>query len=267
MAWYGDFGPYVPVAERRRMGQREAKKRLKKGETLSPVAIVGRKIATTFWGAAWCDHLEGHSDYANRLPRGRTYARNGSVIHLEIGKGRVTALVQGSALYDVTVTIAPLTKPRWGKIVSACAGEIDSLVELLRGKLSRGVMEVVTHRQSGLFPGPAQIALDCSCPDGASMCKHVAAALYGVGARLDEKPELLFVLRDVDHLALIESAGRAKPRGARAGGGKVIAQKDVGSVFGIELDVAAPSRKRPAGDVGARAKAGKKRSAGPARMK
>jgi uncharacterized Zn finger protein len=220
------------------------------GQTLAPVAIAataGRRIATTFWGAAWCDHLESHSDYANRLPRGRTYVRNGSVIHLEIGKGRVTALVQGSELYDVTVTIAPLAKARWGKIVDACAGKIDSLVELLQGKLSRGVMEVVTHRTSGLFPAPAQIELECSCPDHATMCKHVAAALYGVGARLDEKPELLFVLRNVDHLALIESAQMqpaAKPRGPRAGGGRVIAQKDVASVFGIELDVPAASRKR-----------------------
>jgi len=236
------------------MGQREAQKRMKKGQTLAPVVTAGRKIATTFWGAAWCDHLESHSDYANRLPRGRTYVRNGSVIHLEIGKGRVTALVQGSELYDVTVTIAPLAKGRWSQIVGACAGKIDSLVELLQGKLSRGVMEVVTHRESGLFPAPAQIELKCSCPDWAAMCKHVAAALYGVGARLDEKPELLFVLRDVDHLALIESAGGAKPRGSRAGGGKLIAQKDVASVFGIELDVPAARPKRSAARLGPRAK-------------
>jgi uncharacterized Zn finger protein len=158
----------------------------------------------------------------------------------------VTALVQGSELYDVTVTIAPLAKARWTKIVGACAGKIDSLVELLQGKVSRGVMEVVTHRESGLFPAPAQIELKCSCPDWATMCKHVAAALYGVGARLDQKPELLFVLRDVDHLALIESAGAAgKPRGPRAGGGKLIAQKDVASVFGIELDVPAAGQRKP----------------------
>ena len=239
MGWYGEFRPYVSASERRRIAQREITKRTKKGQTLAPVAIAGRKIATTFWGAAWCDHLESHSDYANRLPRGRTYVRNGSVIHLGIDKGRVTALVQGSRLYDVTVTIAPLAKARWGKIVGACAGKIDSLVELLQGKLSRGVMEVVTHRESGLFPAPVQIELACSCPDWATMCKHVAAALYGVGARLDEKPELLFVLRDVDHLALIDGAARVKARGPRAGGGKRIAKEDVASVFGIELEVAA----------------------------
>jgi uncharacterized Zn finger protein len=242
MAWYGEFRPYVSVAERRIMAEREATKRRKKGQMLAPVAIAGRKIATTFWGTAWCDHLESYSDYANRLPRGRTYVRNGSVIDLQIGKRRATALVQGSALYEVTVTISPLAKTRWTKIVGACAGKIDSLVELLQGKLSRGVMEIVTHRESGLFPAPAQIELRCSCPDWATMCKHVAAALYGVGARLDEKPELLFVLRDVDHLALIESAGATKPRAARAGGGRVIAQKDVASVFGIELDGASATR-------------------------
>src|ERR1700729_3490788 len=235
MAWYGEFRPYVPVAERRRLGQREAKKRMKKGQTLAPVATAGRKIATTFWGAAWCDHLESHSDYDNRLPRGRTYVRNGSVIHLEIAKGRVTALVQGSELYDVTVTIAPLAKARWTKIVGACAGKIDSLVELLQGKLSRGVMEVVTHRETGLFPAPAQIALKCSCPDWATMCKHVAAALYGVGARLDEKPELLFVLRNVDEQELLAGAGRDLAITQAKPGGNVLDDGDVAALFGLEM--------------------------------
>jgi uncharacterized Zn finger protein len=243
MAWYNEFPRYVSVAERKKLAARETAKRAKRGETLVPVAIAGRKIAATFWGAAWCDHLESYGDFENRLPRGRTYVRNGSVIDLKVAEGKVTALVQGTELYEVEVAISPLEKPRWGKIVSACAGKIDSLVELLQGKLSKGVMEVVTHRETGLFPAPRQIRLDCSCPDGARMCKHVAAALYGVGARLDERPELLFVLRGVDHLALIESAGAAKPR--PAGRARVIAEADVASVFGIELD-GAPAIKRPA---------------------
>jgi uncharacterized Zn finger protein len=248
MARYDEFPPYVSVADRRAMAQREATKRKKKGQTLTPIAIDGRKIATTFWGKAWCDHLESHSDYANRLPRGRAYVRNGSVIDLQIAKGRVTALVQGTELYEVTVTIAPLIKARWTKIVAACTGKIDSLVELLQGNLSRGVMEVVTHRIDGLFPAPAQIDMECSCPDFATMCKHVAAALYGVGARLDEKPELLFTLREVDHLSLIESVGTLSPRRPRVGGGRVIAQKDVASVFGIEIDAPHATRElRPMG--------------------
>ena len=238
MVWY-EIRPYVSVAERREMARREATKRAKKGQTLAPVAIEGRKIATTFWGIAWCDHLESYSDYATRLPRGRSYVRNGSVIDLQIAKGRATALVQGSELYQVTVTLAPLTNARWAKIVGACAGKIDSLVELLQGKLSRSVMEVVTHREKGLFPAPAQIAMKCTCPDWATMCKHVAAALYGVGARLDEKPELLFALREVDHLALIEKAGTTA-RAKRAAKGKVLSQGEVAGVFGIELDAGEP---------------------------
>jgi uncharacterized Zn finger protein len=251
MAWY-EFRPYVSVAERRRLAQREASKRKRRGQALAPVAVAGRKIATTFWGSAWCDHLESYSDFANRLPRGRSYVRNGSVIDLQIGPRRATALVQGSELYEVTVTIAPLAKQRWTRVVGACAGKIDSLVELLQGRLSRGVMEIVTHRETGLFPAPTQIEMKCSCPDWATMCKHVAAALYGVGARLDEKPELLFVLREVDHQALIASAGAAKPRTARRATGKVIAKGDIASVFGIELDAGRPPRSkssaaRPAG--------------------
>ncbi|HEY2516773.1 MAG TPA: hypothetical protein VGI39_38145 [Polyangiaceae bacterium] len=239
MAWY-EYRPYVSVAERRQKGEREAARRLKKGEALAPVTIPGRKIASTFWGAAWCDHLESYSDFETRLPRGRSYVKNGSVIHLNVAAGKVSALVQGTELYEVTVTVAPLEKRRWTAVVEACAGQIDSLVELLQGKLSRGVMEVVTHRDKGLFPAPAQIEMKCTCPDWATMCKHVAAALYGVGARLDEKPELLFVLRDVDHLALIEKAGAGTPR-ATSPAGKEIAEADLASIFGIEIDTGTPS--------------------------
>src|SRR5579859_2231229 len=172
MAWY-EFRPYVSAAERRRRVQDEIKKRKKRGETVHPVTIDGRKIARTFWGNAWCSHLEGYSDYANRLPRGRTYVRNGSVLHLGVARGRVDALVQGSELYEVEVAIDTLARARWRKIVEASAGKIDSLVELLRGKLEGGVMRVVTDRVTGLFPSPREISMKCSCPDWATMCKHV----------------------------------------------------------------------------------------------
>jgi uncharacterized Zn finger protein len=236
LSWY-DYPPYVSAAERRRRGAREVQKRAKKGLAVEPVAIAGRTIARTFWGKAWCDHLEGYSDYANRLPRGRTYVRNGSVLHLHVAPGRIDALVQGSDLYEVAVTVKPLAKARWTAIVSRCAGQIDSLVELLQGKLSDGVMKVVTDRQAGLFPGPQQIELKCSCPDWAEMCKHVAAVLYGIGARLDQKPDLLFTLRKVDHLDLL-SAGTRTPSKAGPSRGRTLAASDLGNVFGIDLDVA-----------------------------
>jgi uncharacterized Zn finger protein len=258
MAYY-DYPPYVPAAERRRRAEREIKRRRKNGETIEPVALEGRRaIARTFWGSAWCAHLEGHSDFANRLPRGRTYVRNGSVLHLAVGSGRVDALVQGTELYEVGVTIDRLAQPRWRRIIERCSGEIDSLVELLQGRLSNGVMKIMTDRDTGLFPAPAEIAMTCSCPDWATMCKHVAAALYGIGARLDARPELLFVLRGVDQADLVATASLGVPSRARRTSRR-LADDDLAGVFGVELDdgaVQAPSSRRPArrakedGDVG-----------------
>lgn len=234
MDWYGEFRPYVPVAQRRAQAAKEVARRTKKGESVSPVKIEGRAIATTFWGKAWCTNLEGYSDFANRLPRGRTYVRNGSVVDLKIGKGRVKALVSGSELYEVEIDVAALPKQKWSALKAQCAGKIGTLVELLQGKLSRAVMEVVTDREKGLFPKPKEIEMRCSCPDYAGMCKHIAATLYGVGNRLDSSPELLFTLRCVDHRELIEQAIPAAPLAGKSGA-PAIATDDLGAIFGIEI--------------------------------
>ena len=209
----------------------------KKGVDVQPVTIEGRKIAKSFWGEAWCGHLESFSDFANRLPRGRTYVRNGSVCHLAVAKGRIEAKVSGSALYTVKVEIKTLPGKRWGAIKGRCSGQIGSLLELLQGRLSDRVMAVVTDRQDGLFPSPKEISLRCSCPDSAVMCKHVAAVLYGVGARLDTKPELLFSLRGVNHEELIEADAEAAVAGATTRGkSKRLAAADLSDVFGIEIE-------------------------------
>jgi uncharacterized Zn finger protein len=235
MGWYG-FRPYVPVAKRRAKALREVARRAKNGHQVSPVTIDGRKIATTFWGQAWCDNLESYSDYENRLPRGRTYVRNGSVVDLQIKAGKVTALVSGSSLYTVKIDIEALPELSWRALKRDCAGQIGSLVELLQGKLSKGVMERVAQPATGLFPAPKQIKISCSCPDWAGMCKHVAATLYGVGARLDQQPELLFVLRKVDHLELIEQAGAGLSTAPRKRRGKsTLADSELADVFGIEI--------------------------------
>ena len=241
MGWYY-FKPYVSVAARQAKAKREVQKLKKKGRTITPVKIEGRAIATTFWGTAWCDNLESYSDFANRLPRGRSYVKNGSVCDLQIEPGKVTAMVCGSELYHITIKIRPLPADTWTAIKARCAGQIGSLIELLQGKLSKAVMEVVTRRDGGLFPEPREIDMDCSCPDWADMCKHVAAALYGVGARLDHQPELLFALRQVDHLELIAGAGAATASvGKQPGrGGRRIAAADVADVFGVELEAPAP---------------------------
>jgi len=241
MGW--GWRPYVPVAQRRRNAIMQLEKLRKKGTAVSPVRIEGRQIARTFWGKAWCAHLEKFSDYENRLPRGRTYLRNGSVCHLDIQKGEVQAKVMGSRLYEVKVKIKALPGERWQGVKERCGGQVASLLDLLRGRLSERVMGVVTDRDRGLFPAPKEISLDCSCPDWAEMCKHVAGVLYGVGARLDEKPELLFLLRGVNHEELVGSAQAAGviARGEKGGKHRKLSNGDLGEVFGIEL--AAPPRK------------------------
>jgi uncharacterized Zn finger protein len=213
-------------------------KRRKKGHDVSPVLVQGRVIAKTFWGKSWCENLESYSDFANRLPRGRTYVRNGSVVDLQIAAGSIRAFVAGSELYEVAVKITPVSKARWKAICSDCAGAIDSLVELLQGRFSKGVMERICRQNAGLFPSPKDIHLDCSCPDSAGMCKHIAAVLYGIGARLDDQPELLFRLHSVKAEELIAGAGTGLPLTKRAPApSKVLAHDDLSAIFGLDLDV------------------------------
>jgi uncharacterized Zn finger protein len=256
---YFDWNPYVRVAARRQQAAHRLAKLTKKGHQVSPVQIEGRKIATTFWGKAWCENLERYSDFSNRLPRGRTYVRNGSVIDLQVAPGTVTALVSGSEIYDVRVDVTVVPEARWRGICRDCTGAIDSVVELLQGRLSTSVMTRICEPKTGLFPTPKEISFRCSCPDWAWMCKHVAAVLYGIGARLDERPELLFLLRRVDQQDLIAKAdGGFRPglRPARKGpvAAKVLDTGDLSQIFGIELTqsesapVSAARRKRAVRD-------------------
>ena len=246
MSWYGGWSDYVPVAERRRRAALEVAKLARKGHAIAPIVIAGRAIATTFWGKAWCDNLESYQDLANRLPRGRTYVRNGSVLDLQIVPREVTAMVSGSFLYRVTVSIDTVAKPRWRSICKDCSGGINSLVELLQGRLSQGVMERICRQGLGLFPAPREIHFKCSCPDHASMCKHVAAVLYGVGARLDQQPELLFRLRAVDEKDLLAGIDRALPI-AKAGAstGKVLEADDLSTMFGLDMAESTPDAVTP----------------------
>ena len=265
MSWrsHGNWRPYVTVAERRLQAARLVAKMKKAGRKVAPVEIEGRKIARTFWGDAWCKNLEAYSDYENRLPRGRTYVRNGSVIDLRIEAGRVRSLVSGSEIYEVEITIKPLAKKRWTDLKGRCSGRIDSLVELLKGSISKGVMEIVTSKGKGLFPSPREIELTCSCPDWAVMCKHVAATLYGVGARLDHRPELLFTLRGVDPAELVEAAVDGAPPGRKPRRGRVLEADDLSSVFGVDIDMG-ETASESAGRRAPKRKTAKKNTAGSA---
>ena len=236
---YGYWKPYVPVAKRRAQAEKAAAKAKKAGQNMQPVMIEGRTIARTFWGKAWCDNLEAYSDFENRLPRGRTYVRNGSVIDLRIEPGKVRARVMGSELYTIDVSIAAVPESHWKALAAECTGSIASLVELLQGKLSKAVMERICQPTTGLFPAPKDIQLDCSCPDWATMCKHVAAVLYGVGARLDAQPELLFALRQVDAGDLVTQAAALPAKAKKAPAkSKVLDDALLSDVFGIEMAAA-----------------------------
>jgi uncharacterized Zn finger protein len=234
------WGDYVSVAEKRRWAQNELAKLKKQGRTVEPVTIEGRKIASNFWGKSWCTNLERYSDFASRLPRGRSYVCNGFVVDLKITKGKIAAKVSGSELYDVAITIAPVVAKRWRAICRDCSGTIDSLVELLQGRLAKGVMDRVCREGDGLFPAPDEIKLSCSCPDWADMCKHVAATLYGVGARLDERPQLLFVLRGVDESELLAAAGQdlTGPKSA-PNADAILDAGEVAALFGLDMAEAA----------------------------
>jgi uncharacterized Zn finger protein len=223
-----DWMPYVSVGERRQKAERAAAKL----QESSPVIIKGTRIAQTFWGRAWCENLEQYSDYANRLPRGRTYVRSGCVIDLKINRGVVNALVSGSRIYDVKVAVAPIPKQRWKAVCQDVAGRIDSLVSLIKGEFEKTVMERLCQQKTGLFPEPAEIKFNCNCPDSARMCKHICAVLYGIGARLDENPELLFLLRDVKQEDLIANAGQrmTKPKSSR-----LLQSGNLSEIFGIEI--------------------------------
>ena len=251
MSWYS-FRPYVSAGERRRKAEQAAKKMAGKGRTLAPIRIDGRTIASTFWGKAWCGNLESYSDYENRLPRGRTYVRNGSVIDLQISGGKIEALVQGSDLYKIAIHITALPAPCWREFTRGCAGKVTNLLDLLQGRLSKEILADITAKGSGLFPAPKEIKLGCSCPDSAGMCKHIAAVLYGIGARLDTKPELFFTLRGVDMQDLITAASASAAAPIVAGStADAFGDADLSEIFGVDIEAsgtpgkAAASKKVP----------------------
>ena len=239
---YSDFPVYVSVGEKRAKAEKSLAKLMKKNPSVKPVIIEGTAISSSWWGKSWNRNLEGYADYSNRIGRGRSYVRTGAVLDLQILPGEITALVQGtrSKPYSVTIEISEIAPATWKKLKKTCAGKLDSLPELLAGKFPKALGELFTEQGKGLFPSPEEIDFSCTCPDHAFMCKHVAAALYGVSARLDTEPGLFFTLRKVKVEDLVsetvqsksqELLNRAKKKSAR-----VMEDSDLSAIFGIQLD-------------------------------
>lgn len=249
MSWnhFSDY-EYVPVAELKKRALRKIKALQRAGQQIDPVEAATSRglIAKSFWGKAWCKHLEAYSDYEHRLPRGRSYIRHAAVIDLKIQPQQVTALVNGSELYHLSIQISALPPKQWAALKARCQGKIGSLIELLQGKLSDEIMAIVMDPEHGLFPKPSEIRFNCDCPDWANLCKHVAAALYGVGARLDSAPELLFKLRGVDQqeLIAIESAVSEMTSGQSSRRRRNFQADTLSDVFGIELESDSPTAAR-----------------------
>lgn len=247
---YSDFPRYVSVAERRAKARQKIRQLKKKNPGLAPVVIEGRAISTTFWGKAWNKNLERYADFQNRIGRGRSYVRHGSVLDLNIDAGKVTALVLGSSVYKVSIRIEPLPEKRWAGIRKECRGRLDSLKKLAAGKFPKDLADLFTKKGEGLFPSPKEIDFNCSCPDIAYMCKHVAAVLYGIGARLDEDPNLFFVLRRVDMNELVEQTvkegrkdllSKAEQKSSRI----IEDESGLSDMFGIDLEPAEEAEPAP----------------------
>ena len=241
MSYWG-FPKYVSVAEKKAKAAKKLKELSKKKPDMKPVALKGSALAHTWWGKAWNRNLEQYADYSNRIGRGRSYVRHGAVLDLQIEQGEVIALVQGSDRdpYSVSVKIQTLKKETWQRMKTACEGTLESFQELLAGNFPKALGEIFICKGSGMFPAPLEIKFDCSCPDWADMCKHVAAVLYGVGVRLDEDPKLFFRLRDagIDELIKQAVAGKVEKLLEKAGrkSGRIIEDKDIASVFGIDME-------------------------------
>jgi len=242
MGYWDYYPPYITVAEKKAKAARKLKQLKKKNPDIKPILLEGRSIAKTWWGKSWNLNLERYADYSNRIGRGRSYVRHGAVLDLQIDSGKVESMVQGtrSKPYSVGIKIKAINKKIWQGIKADCKGKLDSLQELLAGKFPKTLGEIFTAQGKGLFPSPKEIEFSCSCPDWAYMCKHVAATLYGIGARLDEDPALFFKLRKVEMKGLITQAVEDETRKllkkAKKKTGRIIAESDLADVFGIEME-------------------------------
>ena len=235
---YG-YPKYVTAGEKKAKAERSLAKLRKKNPDIEPVVIEGKTLAKSWWGKAWNLNLESYADYSNRIDRGKSYVRSNAVLDLKILKGKALATVQGSRAkpYNVEIDIDTLDSKKWDQVVSLCNHRIDTLEQLIEGKFPKELEILFTDKKYAMFPSPKEIHFDCSCPDWASMCKHVAAVLYGIGSRLDRNPMLFFDLRDIDGAELIRKTMEAKLDGMLKNAGKKskreIAAKDISEIFGL----------------------------------
>ena len=192
MSWYYDFKPKKPIET-----DKGIKAKSKRGD-----------FTKSWWAKRWLAAMEQVMD-RGRLQRGRSYARKGQVLSLEEGKGQVKAKVQGSQRtpYKVTIELTPLSEKDWAKVLAALAERPYFVAQLLAGEMPQEIQEAFQAAKLDLFPGRRELSQDCSCPDWADVCKHLAAVHYILAERFDEDPFLLFRLRGKTQDAVLAALG------------------------------------------------------------
>ncbi|MCK5543011.1 MAG: SWIM zinc finger family protein, partial [Desulfobacterales bacterium] len=240
---YGGFPKYVRVADKKAKAEKKIKQLKKKDPNISPVYVTGNKLAESWWGISWNKNLESYADFGNRIGRGRSYIRHSAVLDLKIKPGKIISLVQGSMSrpYNIEITIKKIKPSLWKNIIKKCQGKIDSLNTLLDGNLPKAMAGILTNKEEGMFPSPDEIEFNCSCPDWAYMCKHIAATLYGVGTRLDQDPAMFFTLRGAKIKDLVSQAIKAEAnqlieKSKTKTSKRIIENADLSSAFGIDFD-------------------------------
>lgn len=200
MSWFYDYYDAPSVSELIRMAQEN----LSKNNRYSPVILnnssrFSKNICNSWWGNAWCKNLERYADCNNRIDRGKSYLKNNMVIDLKINGGEIYAKVQGSRKtpYTVKITIDPIDEKKRLRIEEQATGKIQNLEALINGTFPEELKDIF-FQNDGLFPSLKEIHFNCSCPDFARMCKHVSAALFGVGIRLDKNPIYFFQMRGIN---------------------------------------------------------------------
>lgn len=242
MSRYWDTGDTFsqPTAEElRRKAKASSANAAKKELKYEPILpFTRRSICTSWWGQAWCENLERYADFESRLGRGKRYVKNGTVLDLKIKKGKVEARVQGTRKtpYKVEIRISPLSEEKCGEIIDKCGRRIENMESLIRGEFPVELKDLFLAKD-GLFPSPREISFNCSCPDWALMCKHVAAVMYGIGVRLDENPFYFFELRGIDADRFINVALESKVESMLSNADKktdrVIDDADLTELFGV----------------------------------
>lgn len=237
--WNEVYYSQPTVAELRKRINESRKSAKEKGKSYEPVTPPpGRNIVSSWWGKAWCENLQQYADYSTRLGRGLRYVRNGTVLDLKIKKGKVEARVQGtrSTPYKVEIKISPLSEEICQSIIERCGNRLENMESLINGEFPEDLKDLFTGKD-GLFPTPSEISFNCSCPDWALMCKHVAAVMYGIGIRLDENPFYFFELRGIDVDRFINVALESKVEkmldNARKRSERIIKNANIKELFGV----------------------------------